>query len=201
MQHKESTNNLDHDLTLGDLSLGIILTAIMLITRSHHLASIHHLPDASWAIFFLAGFYFKDSLVLFSMCAIAILVDYVAITWGGVSSFCISSAYLLLLPTYALLWASGRGYAYLHKDSWSTLPLLAVIVIIATLGAELVSSASFYFLSGRFTTPNWVNFQPRLLEYFPYSLSNMALYISTAAMVHGLFIWHYPKPIAIQSSI
>ena len=32
------------------------LAALMAATRSHHFASVTHLPDASWAVFFLAGF-------------------------------------------------------------------------------------------------------------------------------------------------
>ena len=33
------------------ISVGLALTLLMLLTRSHHWASIHSLPDASWAIF------------------------------------------------------------------------------------------------------------------------------------------------------
>src|SRR5690554_3136356 len=35
------------------------LAVLMAATRSHHFASVTHLPDASWAVFFLAGFYLR----------------------------------------------------------------------------------------------------------------------------------------------
>ncbi len=37
------------------LPIGLLLAALMTATRSHHFASTLHLPDASWAGFFLAG--------------------------------------------------------------------------------------------------------------------------------------------------
>jgi hypothetical protein len=45
-----------HTLPLSrPLPSGLLLAALMLATRSHHFASPLHLPDASWAVFFLAG--------------------------------------------------------------------------------------------------------------------------------------------------
>jgi hypothetical protein len=37
------------------LPVGLLLAALIAATRSHHFASALHLPDASWAVFFLAG--------------------------------------------------------------------------------------------------------------------------------------------------
>ncbi|MBM3153552.1 MAG: hypothetical protein FJZ96_15320, partial [Chloroflexi bacterium] len=37
--------------------IGGSLLAVMLATRFHHFGDALHLPDASWALFFLAGFY------------------------------------------------------------------------------------------------------------------------------------------------
>ncbi len=37
------------------LPVGLALAALMILTRSHHFASAVHLPDASWAVFLLAG--------------------------------------------------------------------------------------------------------------------------------------------------
>jgi hypothetical protein len=106
----------------------------------------------------------------------------------------------LLLPTYALLWAGGRWYARNHKDVWSTLPLLTVTVAVTALGAELVSSASFYFLGGRFAAPTVAEFLPRLAEFFPYSLGAMAFYVGLAALAHGVLVWLQPGPIATASN-
>ena len=45
--------------TRQQISIGLALVVMMLLTRSHHWASIHSLPDASWAIFFLLGVYVR----------------------------------------------------------------------------------------------------------------------------------------------
>ncbi len=37
------------------LAIGLSLALLMAATRSHHFATALHLPDASWAVFFLAG--------------------------------------------------------------------------------------------------------------------------------------------------
>jgi hypothetical protein len=39
--------------------VALLLALLMLATRGHHEISPVHLPDASWAIFFLAGLYLR----------------------------------------------------------------------------------------------------------------------------------------------
>jgi len=90
------------------IAIGLALTLMMLLTRSHHWASIHSLPDASWAIFFLLGVYVRALWVVPVLIAASVVIDYVAITWGGVSDFCVSPAYWLLIPAYVVLFAGGR---------------------------------------------------------------------------------------------
>ena len=43
----------------NQLAIGVGLVLLMTLTREYHFASIHSLPGASWAIFFLAGFYLR----------------------------------------------------------------------------------------------------------------------------------------------
>jgi hypothetical protein len=40
----------------------LMLAALMAATRSHHFATALHLPDVSWAVFFLAGDTYVRSL-------------------------------------------------------------------------------------------------------------------------------------------
>lgn len=37
--------------TRNQIAIGLLLVSLMILTRSHHFASIHNLADASWAIF------------------------------------------------------------------------------------------------------------------------------------------------------
>ncbi|PIQ11690.1 MAG: hypothetical protein CO125_13015 [Hydrogenophilales bacterium CG_4_9_14_3_um_filter_59_35] len=166
------------------LVIGIALTLLMALTRSHHWAALHALPDASWAVFFLAGMYLRAFWVAPVLMLGAVLVDYVAITWGGVSSFCVSPAYWLLIPAYGALFLAGRVYARHHRLSWSALPWLLGSALAGAVLAELFSSGGFYFFSGRFAEPGLGEFLPRLVKYFPLNLSTMATYLGLAAVIH-----------------
>lgn len=166
--------------------LALALALLMTLTRSHHFAGIDRLPDASWAVFFLAGFAIRRASALPLLCLLAAAVDYVAIEWGGVSSFCVTPAYAMLLPAYGVLWLGGRWYAARHRDAWSTLLPLAAAVLTSALLAELLSSGGFYFLGGRFAEPTLAGFLPRLALYFPGMLGAMALYVGLAALAYAV---------------
>lgn len=167
------------------LTIGIILAAIMAATRSHHFTGLHHLPDASWAIFFLAGAYLKRTWPFPALLALAATSDYIAITWGGVNSFCVSPAYALLLPAYGALWLTGRWYAQRHCERIVTLLPLTLAASGGALICELLASGGFYVFSGRFAEPTLAEFAGRLVKYFPHSLASLALYIGIAALLHA----------------
>jgi hypothetical protein len=165
------------------LAIGIVLALLMALTRGHHWATLHALPDASWAVFFLAGIYLRPLWAVPVLMLEAALVDYLAITVGGVSDFCVSPAYGFLVPAYTVLFLAGRVYARHHRLSWSALPWLLGCALGGAVLAELFSSGGFYFFSGRFADPVLAEFIPRLVRYFPATLSSLALYLGLAALV------------------
>ena len=166
------------------IAISLVLVLMMLFTRSHHWASIHTLPDASWAIFFLLGVYVRALWVVPALIAASVAIDYVAITWGGVSDFCVSPAYWLLIPAYLALFAGGRFYARGHSLSLLGLFRLAGVALTVVVIAELFTSGGFYFFSGRFAEPTLAGFIPRFEKYFPHMLGTFALYLGLAATVH-----------------
>lgn len=135
------------------LALAVALSAVMWMTRGHHAASLTHLPDASWAIFFLAGFYFRQRMLLPLFLAQAALVDYLSIAVVGVDDYCVTAAYAFLLPAYSALWLAGRWYAAHYRFNVRSLPLVAAAATVGAFVCELVSSGSFYFLGGALPTP------------------------------------------------
>lgn len=169
------------------LPVGLLLAALMIATRSHHFASALHLPDASWAVFFLAGALLPGWLPLAGLLALAATVDYVAISFDGVSAFCVSPAYVALLPAYGALYAAGRWYARRHQATLRSLLPFTGSALVATTLCELLSSGAFYFFSGRFAAPTLAEFGARLARYFPYALEGMALYLGTAVIVYAAF--------------
>lgn len=175
-------DNTDRHTALITLALALCMAA----TRSDHFAGELHLPDASAAVFFLAGVYLRPMWMLPALLVEAAFIDCLAIAVGGVSSFCISPAYGFLLPAYGALWLAGRWYAVRHRLAFSTLLPLAASVLIGGLVSELFSSGGFYFFSGRFE-PNLAEFGARIARYFPSSLATLAFYVAIAAIVHAAF--------------
>ncbi len=167
--------------------VGVARATRMGATRGHHFGTLEHLPSASWAVFFLAGAYLRPLWVFPALLAEAALLDFAAVTWGGESSFCISPAYGFLLPAYGALWLAGRWYAGRHHDTVATLPSLTVSLLVGAVMCELISSGSFYFLSGRFEQTNVTQFAWRFVEYFPRSLSSLLFYVGIAGVSHVVF--------------
>lgn len=167
--------------------IGLLLVLLMLVTRGHHVLSFLYMPDASWAVFFLAGMYFNAQWIFLLLCLLAALVDWAAISIGGVSSYCVTPAYAMLLPAYASLWLGGRWYAMHHRNTLPSKMLLVITAVITALLAELFSSGGFYFLGGRFNDPTYIGFIQRLAYYFPQSLGTYVLYLSAAGLLRSLF--------------
>lgn len=165
---------------------GFILVALMIATRGYHFPTLHNmLPSASWAVFFLAGVYLRPLWFAGALMALAAGLDYVAITLGGVNDFCVSPAYIALLPAYATLWSAGRWYQNRTQlKAIAPFSLVASIAISAIL-CELISSGSFYVFSGRFTTFSVAEFAQRFAHYFPPSLNSIAIWVSIATLIHG----------------
>jgi hypothetical protein len=182
--NNEETRTMTPLSARNQVYVGLALAALMLTTRSHHFASVHHLPDASWAVFFLAGVWLRPAWTFPVLLAGAAATDYVAITVFGVSSFCVTPAYVMLLPAYGALWLAGRWFAGRGHEGWSALAPLAAAVTLSATVAELLSSGGFYFLGGRFADPTLAEFGGRFATYFPHNLLTMALYVGVAGVVY-----------------
>jgi hypothetical protein len=135
-------------------------------------------------VFFLAGVYLRPALALAGFMLEALLLDVVAVTWGGVSGFCLSPAYVFLIPAHATLWAAGRWYAARHRWGWSTLLTLVGSLFAGVAVAELLASGGFYLFSGRFVDLSLAELGGRLSAYFPSSVEALAFYVGLAMLVH-----------------
>ena len=168
--------------TKNQWQIGGILLATLLLTRA---PLTDHLLDASWAVFFLAGFYLRRAVVFGGLMALAVLIDYVAITQFSVSDFCVSSAYVALIPAYGALFAAGRWFAsqYQGETLYSALKLVAALSV-GFLACEVISSGSFYFFSDKFAQTTVAEFGARLWQYAPHGFMITALYIAMGAFIH-----------------
>lgn len=172
-----------HNTQKKSIVIFAALVILMVATRSHHFGSLLNLPDASWPIFLLAGFYLPR-WVFPLLLVEAGLVDYWAINYGGVSDWCFSPAYWFMIPTYFSLWFGGRYYALRYQFSLRSLAELAGIAGIATSAAFLISNASFYVFADYFEKMSAAQYSAQVAQYFLPYLQTTLLYLSAAIFLH-----------------
>lgn len=177
------------------------LLLLMVVTRFGHAGSIGVLPDATWSVFFLAGFYLSrdwrwSPATLF---VAAVGVDYLAIRYYGISNYCVTLAYWLIVPAYSLLWLGGvwlrRHYRRVPLD---LLRLLASFVVSATL-CFLVNHSAFYWLGDRIGKPSLAEWWSVFTEWYPYFLAVPGVYVALVALVHLALTQRSPAAGALQS--
>ena len=194
------------------------LTVLIAATRFHHFGSVNFLPDASLAVFFLAGFYllnkpvsmpiaerqagivlFFSGLAIFSLLIIeAGLIDYVAINNGGVSDWCITPAYLFLIPTYAVMFFAGKWCAQYQLLSKAGMGRIAAGLLLATSIAFIISNGSFYLFSGRYAEMNGLEYGGRVSAYYLPYLAYTMLY--SGIVIAALAILEKTLPFDINKS-
>ncbi|CTP89575.1 hypothetical protein XTPLMG728_2278 [Xanthomonas translucens pv. poae] len=164
----------------------LLLAALLAATRINHVGAI---PDASWAVFFIGGFYLRSwtrwafPLLMW----LAVLVDYLVIRGQGLDfwqHYCVSPAYWCLLPAYFALWAGGGWLAGRYRGAdWRALGLTAASLVVAVALCHLIAQGSFYWVSRSVPNPTlagwWQNYSDWLLPY----LGSAALYTALAAAI------------------
>jgi hypothetical protein len=171
----------------------ILIALLMASTRLNLPMTATHLgpiPDASWAAFFIGGFYLRGwgKWAFPALMALAVGVDYLVISGQGLSfwdHYCVSAAYWFLVPAYFALWMGGSlaRRAYRQTDGRALGVLTAALIASVTL-CHLLSQGSFYWISDVVAQPTvagwWKNFSD---WYLPY-LRTSAIYVGLAIIVH-----------------
>ena len=176
---------LPKDLRLG---LFLILALVMLATRSHHFGAI---PDASWAVFFVAGFYLRGSVrwAFPLLMALAVLVDWAVIRSQGIdfwSHYCVSPAYWFLLPSYAVLWFGGSWLRARYNGPHAReLGLLAASAVLAATACYLLSNGSFYWISPSVPSRSVGGWIENLADWFLPFMQTTLAYVAVAAVLHA----------------
>ncbi|MCG2633531.1 MAG: hypothetical protein J4A00_01205 [Gammaproteobacteria bacterium] len=162
------------------------LLLLLIATRGHHFNSPVNLGDATLAVFFLTALLFGGWVVFPLLIVAAGVVDYSAIHFGGVSDWCVTPGYLMLIPTYATLW--GAGLLARHF-SWSGRGALQAGLLItgATVTAFAVSNAGFYLFSNYFNDMSLIEYASRVSRYLPGYLAYTLLY-STVGLGLGALL-------------
>jgi len=180
--------------------LGILLALalVMAATRIHH-SFLHHfdaLPDASWGVFFLAGFWLRGSARwAFPLLMLeAVLVDYAVITNQGMdfwSHYCVSVAYWFLIPSYFSLWLGGSLLArYQRGLSLSTLGMAAAALLVSVSVCYVISNGSFFWLSASVpaATRSFGGWLENLGDWYLPFLETTAVWVGLGAVMHVLAV-------------
>ncbi len=164
------------------------LALLMLLTRTDHFGSAISLPDASLAVFFALGFYFRSLWLLPLFIVEAAAVDYLAISYMGGSDFCLTPAYGFLVPTYAVMWWAGLVCAHRYSESVRGLLLTLGAAALAVSVAFLISNGSFYGLSGHYQDLNLAAYAEGVARYYGAYAAVAMGYIVAGVLMHGLLV-------------
>lgn len=179
--------------TTRRLAIFLGLALVMGVTRFHPSLLHHALWDASWGVFFLAGFWLRGQRrwAFPLLMAEAVLVDYLVISGQGVdfwSHYCVSPAYWFLAPSYGALWLGGSWLAQRQQGlGLRTLTLAAGALLVAEGVCYLVSNGSFYWISASVPAPRsfgaWLG---NLGDWYLPFLAGTAVYVALGAVLHVL---------------
>ena len=164
-----------------------LLAVLLSATRVHHFGA---LPDASWAVFFLAGatLHAQWRWVFPALMALAVGIDWAVISSGGQAfwtHYCVTPAYGFLLPAHAVLWAAGHWATRQGVlRSWTLLGRLALALAAGVLACHAIAQGGFYWFGvANPTLEGWIkNYFDWLLPY----AAATALYVGGFALLHAL---------------
>jgi hypothetical protein len=175
-----------------------LIASLLMATRLNLPASLTHfgpIPDASWAAFFLGGFYLRSwtrwAFPVFM--ALAVLADYVVISGQGMDFFahyCMSAAYWFLVPAYFALWWGGmlvrRFYARDNgaEANGKALAVLAASLFGSVVLCHLLSQGSFYWISDSVANPTFAGWWKNYSDWFVPYLRTASIYVGLAVIVH-----------------
>lgn len=170
----------------------VLLLSLMAATRSYLFYHFAPVPDASWGVFFIAGFYLRNwtkwAFPLFM--AVAVGADYFSIAAQGIdfwSHYCVSPGYWFLVPAYLALWLGGSfaRRAYSEANPGKSLAAVAGGLVASVVVCHLFAQGGFYWLSDSVPQPAtvagwWKNYTDWLLPY----LRTAAIYTGLAVIAH-----------------
>ena len=167
------------------------LVLLMAATRGSHFGSSFSLPDATLAVFLLAGILMPHFTWIAALAFVFLLleaggIDYYAINAAGVSDWCVTPAYWFLIPTYASMWLGGHWFATKQQFNLSSLALFGIVSWLTTTAAFLISNGSFFLLSGYYPEMSLAEYGGRVTQYYAPYLAGSLIYLALVVVVYIL---------------
>ena len=153
-----------------DRLVALVLAMLMAATRVHHFGVGAIAPDASTAVFLLAGLMLGSPYWLLAFMAEATLLDLFAIRMIGVEAVCITTGYGLMFPAYAMLWLAGRWQRFAPALNPVAAGKLVCAAIAGAAGFFLFSNIGYYIGGGFADQMGAMEYVSRVVRYFPFYL-------------------------------
>ena len=153
----------------------LALTALMAATRIEHFGVGQIAPDASTAVFFLAGLLIGNPLWLLAFLAEALLLDLTAIKFVGVEAVCVTAGYGMLIPAYGALWLAARSVRANELDLLGAGKLVCACCG-GLAGFFLFSNIGYYIGGGFESSMGLEEYARRVVRYFPHYLTDTLFY-------------------------
>lgn len=163
-----------------------VLALAMAATRVHHFGVGQVLPDASIAVFFLAGLWLRNPLALGVLLVEAFLLDVVAIGWANVPAVCITPGYAMLIPAYGALWFAGRKVADESFSGFAGGSRIGVSLLLGVAAFFALSNLGFYFGGGFAESHGVAAFSTAVIGYFPMFAVAAGVYVAIALGLRAL---------------
>lgn len=167
------------------------LTVLMAATRFNHFGTAVALPDASYAIFFLAGLFLGRArgaaMILLALLSGAVLVDCYAINFQNVSAWCVTPAYGLLQVAYIVLWLMGRRFAPHYALNLRGFLNLGLMTFVAGSVAFWIANVAFFLFAGYFGNMTFGEYVASVVGYQVSYVIVMLVYVALATGVQAVF--------------
>lgn len=147
------------------LIIAAIIAFFMLLTRGSHVLTHVSLPDASLALFLMGGLLLRRFVWFAAFFILATVIDFGAAAFDPIQGFCLTNGYWGLIPAYSAMWLGGRWLAK-QKDAFGLAPY-ALVSLLTTFIAFVISTQTYYLFSGRFPANGVIETMQHGWEYLP----------------------------------
>ena len=169
-----------------ELPVSLALLSLLWVTRSgvvgSHFGSALNLPDASWAVFWLLGFWTRRVHWLVAAFIASVTADYFAVH-NGTSADCFTPAYLFLIPAYLSLWIAGRWAQHRLMPEVKSWSLVSLSVVAGVFACFTCANIGMYIASDTVNSLSAWAYTLAIAQYLPLYLATTALYVGIGVLI------------------
>jgi hypothetical protein len=154
----------------------LLLAALMAATRIHHFGVGSIAPDASTAVFFLAGLFLGSPWWFAAFAIEAVILDAAALGVVGVADACMTLGYWTLFAGYLVLWYAGALGRRAKRIGVFELARLVCLVSGGVALFFVLSNAGYYFGGGYDQSMGAAEYISRVSRYFSFYLTVTLVY-------------------------